>query len=133
MQGSGHKKQNVKSKRTRRDSINHYAQDFYNLSGDVFNMEYPEAEKLILYDERGEVPAEYNDTIMEDLPIDVNSEDLDYFSGPTWQRNKIPSEWKNEFFKNSTPILSSYDSLVTLLWIFKMHQIFGLLINRQIN
>ncbi|XP_076636472.1 A disintegrin and metalloproteinase with thrombospondin motifs 14 isoform X1 [Colletes latitarsis] len=103
MQGSGFKKQDKKLKRTRRDSLNEYTRDFYNLSGDVFNMEYPEAEKLILYDERDdEIPRKYNDTIMEQLPIDVDSEDLDYFSGPTWRRNKIPSE-ENMNAKESSP------------------------------
>ena len=35
-------------------------------------MEYPEDEKLILYDEKDDVSTEYNDTIVEELSIDVN-------------------------------------------------------------
>lgn len=85
-------KVNKKLKRRRRDSINHHVQEYYNLSGDIFDMEYPEAEKLILYDERDEVTAESNDTVVEELSTDASSEGVSYFSGPTWQRNKIPSE-----------------------------------------
>ncbi|XP_050599228.1 uncharacterized protein LOC126927217 isoform X1 [Bombus affinis] len=61
-----------KSKRSKRDSLSHDVQGFYNLSGDVFDVEYPEAEKLILYDEKDDVCTEYNDTIVEKLSIDVN-------------------------------------------------------------
>ncbi|XP_076752855.1 A disintegrin and metalloproteinase with thrombospondin motifs 3 [Xylocopa sonorina] len=86
----GVKGQSRRSIRMKRDSLSHDAQEFYNLSGDVFDVEYPEAEKLILYDERDEVSTEYNDTIVEELPIDVNSEEIGYFSGPKWQRNKVP-------------------------------------------
>ncbi|XP_050472499.1 A disintegrin and metalloproteinase with thrombospondin motifs 18-like isoform X2 [Bombus huntii] len=78
-----------KSKRRKRDSLSHDVQGFYNLSGDVFDVEYPEAEKLILYDEKDDVPAEYNDTIVEELSIDVNPEEIGYFSGPKWQRNRL--------------------------------------------
>lgn len=78
-----------KSKRRRRESLNHDVQTFYNLSGDIFDVEYPEAEKLILYDEKDEISAEYNDTSVEELPTDVNSEEIGHFSGPKWQRNKI--------------------------------------------
>ncbi|XP_076391435.1 A disintegrin and metalloproteinase with thrombospondin motifs 2 isoform X1 [Megachile rotundata] len=74
--------------RTRRNSANHYSQEFYNLSGDVFDMEYPEAEKLIMYDESDNISSEYNDTIMEQLTVDANSEEIDYFSGSTWHRRK---------------------------------------------
>ncbi|XP_076243278.1 A disintegrin and metalloproteinase with thrombospondin motifs 3 [Calliopsis andreniformis] len=95
------KKIDKKPKRRRRDSIDHYAREFYNLSGDVFDMEYPEAEKLILYDERDEMSTEYNDTIIEELSTDANYEDLGYFSGPTWQRNKIPR--KKTIVKESPP------------------------------
>lgn len=70
-------------------------------------MEYPEAEKLILYDERDEVTAESNDTVVEELSTDASSEGVSYFSGPTWQRNKIPSEWRRGFFKIF--VLSSYN------------------------
>ncbi|XP_054016241.1 A disintegrin and metalloproteinase with thrombospondin motifs 3-like isoform X1 [Hylaeus anthracinus] len=100
VRGPGFKKQDGKSKRKRRDSIDN-TQDFYNLSGDVFDMEYPEAEQLILFDQRDGMSTEYNDTIVEELPIEVNTEDLDYFSGPTWQRNKIPR--KKMIVKESSP------------------------------
>ncbi|CAK9807329.1 A disintegrin and metalloproteinase with thrombospondin motifs 3 [Anthophora plagiata] len=79
-----------KSRRTRRNSLNHNVREFYNLSGDVFDVEYPEAEKLILHDDKDQVSAEYNDTIVEKLSIDINLEEMSYFSGPTWQRNKVP-------------------------------------------
>lgn len=80
--------------------MNHDVQTFYNLSGDIFDVEYPEAEKLILYDEKEEISAEYNDTSVEELPIDVNSEEIGHFSGPKWQRNKISSKLKIFFNKN---------------------------------
>lgn len=63
-------------------------------------MEYPEAEKLILYDEKDEISAEYNDTSVEELSVDVNSEEIGHFSGPKWQRNKISSKLKI-IFENS--------------------------------
>lgn len=74
--------------------MNHDVQTFYNLSGDIFDVEYPEAEKLILYDEKDEISAEYNDTSVEELSTDVNSEEIGHFSGPKWQRNKISSKLK---------------------------------------
>ncbi|XP_017762475.1 PREDICTED: A disintegrin and metalloproteinase with thrombospondin motifs 3-like [Eufriesea mexicana] len=84
------KRKRKRSKRRKRDSVNHHVQEFYNLSGDVFDVEYPEAEKLILYDEKDDLSTEYNDTVVEELSIDVNSEEIGYFSGPKWQRNKVP-------------------------------------------
>ncbi|XP_026673494.1 A disintegrin and metalloproteinase with thrombospondin motifs 3-like isoform X2 [Ceratina calcarata] len=88
---SNKNEKNKKWTRRKRDSpISHEVQEFYNLSGDVFDVEYPEAEKLILYDNRDDASTEYNDTIMEELTIDVDSEEIGYFSGPKWQRNKIP-------------------------------------------
>lgn len=73
--------------RKRRHSTDRYNQEFYNLSGDVFDMEYPEAERLILYDENDNVSSEYNDTIMEQLTVDADAEEIDYFSGSTWHRS----------------------------------------------
>ncbi|CAD1468887.1 unnamed protein product, partial [Heterotrigona itama] len=85
---------NEKTKRIKRssdhddDPVNHDVQGFYNLSGDVFDVECPEAEKLIFYDEKDEIPTEYNDTIVEELSIDVNPEEIEHFSGPKWQRTR---------------------------------------------
>ncbi|KAK9307654.1 hypothetical protein QLX08_002067 [Tetragonisca angustula] len=92
-----------KSKRIKRssDSVNRDVQGFYNLSGDVFDVEYPEAEKLIFYDEKDEVPTEYNDTIVKELSIEMNSEELGYFSGPKWQRTR--SSKKRPTAKGSPP------------------------------
>ncbi|XP_050578242.1 A disintegrin and metalloproteinase with thrombospondin motifs 3-like isoform X3 [Bombus affinis] len=90
-----------KSKRSKRDSLSHDVQGFYNLSGDVFDVEYPEAEKLILYDEKDDVSTEYNDTIVEELSIDVNPEEIGYFSGPKWQRNRLSK--KRPAAKDSPP------------------------------
>nr|XP_033324543.1 A disintegrin and metalloproteinase with thrombospondin motifs 3-like isoform X1 [Megalopta genalis] len=84
---SGYQNEGGKLNRKRRDSADHYTPEFYNLSGDVFDVDYPEAEKLVLYDEKEEVTTEYNDTIIE---VDENSEDISYFGGPSWQRNRIP-------------------------------------------
>ncbi|XP_076647528.1 A disintegrin and metalloproteinase with thrombospondin motifs 1 [Halictus rubicundus] len=84
---SGFQNKSGESNRRKRDSMDHYTPEFYNLSGDVFDMDYPEAEKLVLYDEKEEVPTEYNDTVIE---VDENPEDVGYFGGPSWQRNKIP-------------------------------------------
>lgn len=81
-----------RSRRRRRDATNHSTREFYNLSGDMFDVDYPEAEKLVLYDEKDETSTEYNDTVMEEFPVDENLEDLGYFGGPLWQRNRIPSE-----------------------------------------
>lgn len=67
-------------------------------------MEYPEAEKLILYDEKDDVPTEYNDTIVEELSIDVNPEEIGYFSGPKWQRNRLSS--KANIFSNAILVQS---------------------------
>ncbi|XP_031850064.1 A disintegrin and metalloproteinase with thrombospondin motifs 3 isoform X2 [Nomia melanderi] len=93
--------ENEKSKRRRRDATDHSTREFYNLSGDTFDMDYPEAEKLVLYDEKDEIPTEYNDTMMEELPVDENSEDIGYFGGPLWQRNRIPK--KKKIAKESSP------------------------------
>ncbi|XP_076296368.1 A disintegrin and metalloproteinase with thrombospondin motifs 3 [Lasioglossum baleicum] len=85
---TGLRKKRAKSNRRRRDLTDHYTREFYNLSGDVFDMDYPEAEKLVLYDEKEEVPTEYNDTVVE---VDDNPEDIvGHFGGPSWHRNKIP-------------------------------------------
>ena len=87
-------KRNGKTKRIKRssDSVNHDVHGFYNLSGDVFDVEYPEAKKLIFYDEKDEIPTEYNHTIVEELAIDVNSEEIGHFSGPKWQRTRSSSK-----------------------------------------
>lgn len=74
-------------------------------------MEYPEAEKLILYDEKDDVPTEYNDTIVEELSIDVNSEEIGYFSGPKWQRNRLsskPNICSNAVLVQSLPFYNTY-------------------------
>lgn len=56
-----------KLKRSKRDSLSHDVQGFYNLSGDVFDVEYPEAEKLVLYDGKDDALGEYNNTTVEEL------------------------------------------------------------------
>ncbi|XP_015434707.1 PREDICTED: A disintegrin and metalloproteinase with thrombospondin motifs 3-like [Dufourea novaeangliae] len=93
--------ENGKPKRRRRDSTNHYTHEFYNLSNDMFDMDYPEVEKLVLYDDKDEISSEYNDTLMEELLVNEKSKDLSYFSGPFWQRNKIPK--KKTIIKESSP------------------------------
>ncbi|XP_034186806.2 A disintegrin and metalloproteinase with thrombospondin motifs 1 isoform X1 [Osmia lignaria lignaria] len=82
--------------RKRRHSADRYNQEFYNLSGDVFDNEYPEAERLILYDENDNVSSEYNDTIMEQLTVDADAEEIDYFSGSTWHRSTSKKKTVNK-------------------------------------
>ena len=55
-----------------KNKVSFFFNFFFIFRDNVFDVEYPEDEKLILYDEKDDVSTEYNDTIVEELSIDVN-------------------------------------------------------------
>ncbi|KAG7208431.1 hypothetical protein KM043_014661 [Ampulex compressa] len=73
-----------------REYRTHFVQEFYNLSGDVLDDGRPNVERWMLHDDIEETSIDQAEVVMEELPHEVDSERIGYFSDPTWQRNKLP-------------------------------------------
>ncbi|KAK2575571.1 hypothetical protein KPH14_011286 [Odynerus spinipes] len=84
------------SRRSKRESANLRGNRFYNLTGDMFEMDQSDFDGGAMFRENNGQPSteeeeeEEDAVVIERLPQGNDHEDVGYFSNPSWNRSKVP-------------------------------------------